>query len=616
MAVKSIIDIDVDDSKFKQFYDLFEKYRKALNDSPKSWAKADSAIGVAADSTKDLTAAIVAQTAVLSKQVDAYAKIRTHVREADQSMINFNRTAKKTFDLITGTTGSILKWGSIFAGGASILAGFGGFFGFESLARSQAGTLTSAMGLGVQPGQFQAANIAYQNIPGSGSILSALAAAQGTAQTYQIEGMLGLPPGSLAGKNAAEMFPIVARAMQKGLQSPAAGQYWQQYGKTLYGGFASDETLRALHGMTPGRLEEFLAEGAKPTGARTEAEEKFQDFIRMLERSKTELGNSLAGPLSQLAKPLGNVVTAFGNLARTIFESPEFNKGVNEFASWIERLSKDIQTPEFRDSVQTFVSEVGKVIVGLGRLAKWLASWFGDKETSLPGGQPYDVGPGGKPGEKQYNLPQPYDPSGIPSLPGQVPIPGTRDDNIFRVMPGSYRTGAGKFGAIEARYGVPSGILQAIENLETGGGKGSMLSGAGAMGYFQFMPKTAQQYGLRNPWNEMESADAAARFFMDLYGEFHDTQKALAAYNAGPQRVRDAIAKASRFGGYWENYLPQETVGYLRKYQSMTGTASSMSVNTGQMVSLNINNSTGGVLTASSNNLATQYAYSMIGAPA
>ena len=100
----------------------------------------------------------------------------------------------------------------------------------------------------------------------------------------------------------------------------------------------------------------------------------------------------------------------------------------------------------------------------------------------------------------------------------------------------------------------------------------TLTSRAGAHGIWQFMPETAREYGLRVDWWVDERADperstrAAVKFLKDLHRQFDDWPLALAAYNAGPNRVRRALA-AQGATTFWElleeSAVPRETRGYV-----------------------------------------------------
>lgn len=100
----------------------------------------------------------------------------------------------------------------------------------------------------------------------------------------------------------------------------------------------------------------------------------------------------------------------------------------------------------------------------------------------------------------------------------------------------------------------------------------TLTSRAGAHGIWQFMPDTAREYGLRVDWWVDERADperstrAAAKYLKDLHRMFDDWPLALAAYNAGPGRVRRALESAG-VSTFWEllelSALPKETRGYV-----------------------------------------------------
>ncbi|MGE8453466.1 MAG: transglycosylase SLT domain-containing protein, partial [Pseudomonadales bacterium] len=72
--------------------------------------------------------------------------------------------------------------------------------------------------------------------------------------------------------------------------------------------------------------------------------------------------------------------------------------------------------------------------------------------------------------------------------------------------------GSDLFSRLESQYGLPAGLLDSVWSTESGRGR-SMNSPKGAMGHFQFMPDTAKQYGVANPYDLEQSASGAARMY-------------------------------------------------------------------------------------------------------
>ncbi|MDO6732879.1 lytic transglycosylase domain-containing protein [Marinovum sp. 2_MG-2023] len=63
------------------------------------------------------------------------------------------------------------------------------------------------------------------------------------------------------------------------------------------------------------------------------------------------------------------------------------------------------------------------------------------------------------------------------------------------------------------------------------------VSSAGAIGLGQLMPATARDLGI-NPRDPLQNLDGSARYLASMLETFGDPRLALAAYNAGPDAVR------------------------------------------------------------------------------
>ena len=82
-----------------------------------------------------------------------------------------------------------------------------------------------------------------------------------------------------------------------------------------------------------------------------------------------------------------------------------------------------------------------------------------------------------------------------------------------------------------------------------------IVSSKGAMGIAQFMPQTAAESGLGDPFDPLQAISASARLLRELRSQFGNLGFAAAAYNAGPRRVSDWLERHRR--------LPRETLNYV-----------------------------------------------------
>lgn len=92
--------------------------------------------------------------------------------------------------------------------------------------------------------------------------------------------------------------------------------------------------------------------------------------------------------------------------------------------------------------------------------------------------------------------------------------------------------------AAARKYNVDPRLVAAVAQTESNGNQ-EAVSSAGAVGVMQLMPETAADLGV-NPYDKQQNIEGGAKYLrqmMDTFGG--DVRKAVSAYNAGPQAVRD-----------------------------------------------------------------------------
>jgi soluble lytic murein transglycosylase len=92
------------------------------------------------------------------------------------------------------------------------------------------------------------------------------------------------------------------------------------------------------------------------------------------------------------------------------------------------------------------------------------------------------------------------------------------------------------------------------------------VSRKGAKGLMQIMPETQRLLGVRDPFDPLENLNAGIRYFRYLLDFFQaNTELALAAYNAGPQRVLE-LGSVPAFEETRE-YV-KRVISYYRRFKS------------------------------------------------
>lgn len=260
------------------------------------------------------------------------------------------------------------------------------------------------------------------------------------------------------------------------------------------------------------RLYQEAEKGSGVTKGNTEAAEKLQkqwgDVSRAYDAAANEITDQLNPSMIQLAKLTENSLRAF--------------------VSWDKSLDGALTT------ALAFAAGLGTVTTAMKALGVSVPAWF---STTLGAGALGLYSKGLNEGE-EAELAKMRKPSG-----GRTPAP----EETARLT------------ALESKYNLPPGMLDKIWNIESGRGE-NMVSPAGATGHFQFMPKTAAEYGLsrEDTFDFEKSSEAAAKKLAHLMKYYSGSvEKAVAAYNWGEGNL-------DKFG--LQN-APVETRSYIQKYK-------------------------------------------------
>lgn len=94
-------------------------------------------------------------------------------------------------------------------------------------------------------------------------------------------------------------------------------------------------------------------------------------------------------------------------------------------------------------------------------------------------------------------------------------------------------------------------------------------SGARAQGIAQFMPGTAAERRLLDPFDPVQALPKSAEFLRELRDQFGNLGLAAAAYNAGPRRVQDWLDGKGYMPGETRNYVSAITGATVEDWQTV-----------------------------------------------
>ncbi|SAK53593.1 lytic transglycosylase, catalytic [Caballeronia calidae] len=595
MSNKPIIDIAIDDSQFREFYEMFQEYEERLAEMPEDWRRVDDTVRKAEKAMAGVSGASASSKEYLmiaAIQADAIAKGIDKATTANKS---FAHSAKEGYSWMSKTEKSalnvaksvfdmgkwLLKLGAI-GGGVAGLGGIVGTMGMRELARGAVSDQREARGVGVTTGQYKAFSQDFGRYVDP-SILNKVSNAQnsyegrmwlGQATGFDQNRVTNESPDQLAIRvltRAHEWWQKTTPEMRTEENMRSTG--FSQSGMSL-------EDMRRI-GNTP--IEELRSAGKNygaDQGALNVSDKStnaWYEFENQLQRAGNTIETALTTKLSELAPSLSDFSKSLTQDASKLINdilTPENLKGIED---GISSLTSYLGSPQCKEDIKSLAASVSSIASGakgFAELINKVLNPFSDTPAAQSAQDQKQIGAGLSAAwadVKNGNLSGAWEKVNAP-LPGAQPQ-GTMQEKLDAVRHGLNMPLDPKahLAELNKQYGLPAGTLEGMWKKESSEGKnltGPKLKGGDqAIGDFQFTAAAWKDWGKggdRLSFND--EADAAGRYMSSLQKQYKgNIGKALAAYNWGPGNVNKAVADG---GENWNNRLPNETANYLAQILS------------------------------------------------
>ena len=566
MPTKPIIDIDINDKQFKDFYRLFEQYKEDLGEMPDSWKTINdharkgmdafsAVVGAMLESMTQAAGHAKSLAENLSAATEAQKQFGHAAHAGEKGLKSMAKDAKSIAEHIFGVGKFLFKTG---AWGAGI---FGGLtFGYDKLAQGAVGTQREARGLGLTPGQLRAFGTDLGRYTSQGTLStvanaknnylgrSMLSLATGLSQQQ----IMSMDAGTISGRllrREHELWASTPAAQRPTLAMLPQYKFLGQTTEDFYrAGAASPEEIR--------RAQAQYAKDARSLNYGNRSTDALYAFTRQLALAGQSIQTHLIKRLAELGPSMGHLMTSLGQSANILIDQVFTKKNIDALRGGIEDFASYIGSKDFRNDVRNFVGDIKSLVEGLKPIVHLLGK-TGTGIKKAESARQYLVAGGASDFELLAK--------GKNWLADHLRL--TKSSGA----PYGHASEFAKlFHSNEVSFGLPAGILKAQAFVESGGNPNA-VSSKGAVGLMQLMPKTAASYHV-NPLDPRASVGVAAmenaRNLRTLrkrykgYSAQEQINMMLASYNWGIGNVEKDVDK---YGANWRQHVPQETNEYIKK---------------------------------------------------
>lgn len=384
MAVKSVVDIEINDASFKRFQASWAAFRKTLTGGPFSeFEKGQLRILRARDAArekekkehKEFIALLKEEALHYTRHVRLIGQMATSARDFS----NYLKGGLITLSRVTGV-------GTAIAG----ILGAGSLWGLDRLAGSVGAGRRGAQGLGTSYGQARAFNLNFERLIDAPGFLSGVAGALASPSGAVPFGALGLDQGAMQKKGAADAGVEVLKKLMHIADTQPETLWTSILSAGQLDRFnVSTEDLRRLRATSPEERKGIFGSYGKDVrslGVSDKAARALQDFSVQLDRVGRTLESTFGERLSKLAPGLTALSDSVVKALSTFLDnSPAINTGLEKFGHSIEWLAGYVGSDDFQTKIKSFVTGIGELADSTVKVLRFLGVVSGPKTGEING---------------------------------------------------------------------------------------------------------------------------------------------------------------------------------------------------------------------------------------
>jgi hypothetical protein len=343
VALKSVIDIDLNSSEFECFSAMFAAYQEQLAKMPDAWKKVSKAQSVAGNGLEKMVTALKEQNTQVSTLATS-ERLWTSIGSMSSLVL---RNV-----LSIGTT--MLKFGA----GLGLGVIGGGLYGIDRMAEKIAADRRQAMGLNMSIGGMQSWQTNMSRLVDPDAYLGNVAGMETdiTQQQAWWSLMGGRPMTRNTGADAAALLQAERAKLQSvpmGLMGSTARAY----------GFDDDPaSMLRLRNMAPAEFNKLLTDTAKDQNGGMSVADKtakaWTDLTTQISRAGTTIEDTFVKKLVPLAGPLGKLSQAVTKDVEAFTQTKLFTDSVKAAASGVDKFAAKIGDKSFMTGMDTFAKDI------------------------------------------------------------------------------------------------------------------------------------------------------------------------------------------------------------------------------------------------------------------